>query len=35
MQKNKTFKYLEDKSNSSKPIKDILVDYLNEKIINN
>lgn len=35
MQKNKPFKYLEEKSNSSKPIKEILVNYLNRKIINN
>lgn len=34
MQKNKPFKYLEDKSNSSKPIKEILVNYLNKKNIN-
>ena len=34
MQKNKPFKYLEDKSNSSKNIKEILVNYLNKKIIN-
>lgn len=35
MEKNKSFKYLEDKSNSSKNIKEILIDYLNKKIINN
>lgn len=35
MQKNKLFKYLEDKSNSSKNIKEILIKYLNIKIINN
>lgn len=35
MQKNKSFKYLEDKNNSSKLIKEILVNYLNKKIINN
>ena len=35
MQKNKPFKYLQDKSNSGKPIKEILVNYLNKKIINN
>ena len=35
MQKNKSFKYFEDKSNSSKLIKEILVNYLNKKIINN
>ena len=35
MQKNKPYKYLEDKSNCSKPIKEILVNYLNKKIINN
>jgi len=35
MQKNKPFKYLEDKSKSNKNIKEILVNYLNKKIINN
>lgn len=35
MQKNKPFKYLEEKSNSSKNIKEILIKYLNIKIINN
>lgn len=35
MPKNRLFKYLEDKSNSSKNIKEILVKYLNKKIINN
>ncbi len=35
MQKNKTYKYLGDKSNSSKNIKEILVNYLNKEIINN
>ena len=35
MQKKKSFKYLEEKSNSSKSIKEILVNYLNKKIINN
>lgn len=35
MQKNKPFKYLENKSNSSQPIREILVNYLNKKIINN
>lgn len=35
MQKNKLFKYLEDKSNNSKNIDEILVNYLNKKIINN
>lgn len=35
MQKNKPYKYLKDKSNSSKNIKKILVNYLNKKIVNN
>lgn len=35
MQKNKPFKYLEDKSKSNKSIKAILVNYLNKKIMTN
>lgn len=35
MQKNKPYKYLDDKSNSNINIKDILVNYLNKKIVNN
>lgn len=34
MQKNKPYKYLEDKSNNNKNIKDILINYINKKIIN-
>ncbi len=35
MQKNKRYKYLKDKCNSSKSINKILVNYLNKKIVNN
>ena len=35
MKKNKPFKFLEDNSNCNKSIKEILVNYLNKKIINN
>lgn len=35
MQKSKSFKFLNDKSKGNKNIKDILVNYINKKIINN
>lgn len=34
MHKTKQFKYLEDKSNGNKSIKEILINYINKKIIN-
>lgn len=34
MQKNKPFKYLEDKSYSDKNIGEVLFEYINKKIIN-